>query len=1349
MIDRKSKTLNNEIPLNPFKKGGISTDHGLRTTDHGPRTTGFPGIALVAVLAILVVLAILASVFIITTNQQSKISQTSINAMKAELLAQSGFQHALSLIQNDCTESGVTIDSPETDSQLFSTKYNQKWHIVKNNHGEPIGRYKIEITDECGKLNVNTIIPIARNAMLVDKQLGKSQRNNPLFSIFSPRMIKKVRDYQYGGNRVPGMRNIDDNNNNVTLENDGIDNNFNGIIDEKNEGIDEPDEYNTLSPTGDDRTINSISEFIGILNDSNTKLNGRTIDFLSKQLTTFSISRSPTSFSKEKQVCINGANVRELARAIRAIKTKKAIGKKAEGVSRIVCNIMDYRDENHTLSTHAGSYGIEAVCFNEIMANDGSHLLHPHWINYIPTGNGNELGTKKYCGVLGSMLDPYDKENSSEPVAKYPMQPITVKKAGNKVTVKYNGPPLRKSNDSSKNYRDFVLMLKRRGKTDGENIIYPKNFWKNAHVIFRTEVDQKKIENDYLKLPKVLSSDSRTITLEGKYGGNNQFSTFDTFMQILSNKNNKVGFWIDNHWERDWCQHTVMPECSEWAMTEIRPRTYFRVYVGNNSYTPPFFKGNSEMLDCDGDPAKYSETEEYLLKWEYKEAKPIRSDAQGVIDVIVTSSRECNKKNWRNEYANSGDRSRINKTKSYMDNNMFIRPDIVELINVSDKPVSIAGWRVMINTGSLAKELCRIDSTTHYEKQFSSLYEDKNPIVPPRGYAYLTSDREIFDIEYGSSKNGVWGDSAKEEYSCYELPQDVWGVWYKIEGFKPATRNLWSPGNPGSPDNNIILEGADFVEGELVGEMIEFRSERSSFKGNDLNGYRRIVTGNTKNALEILYGQAENHFCDLKAGDYVVILGIPRTAGFLSLTLRNEYNQITSRTLEYGSTEYDEFDVSCERPDPTVFDVWAKTKKPSFGGNFNQARSRNIKKIDSSTVLNRPIGSIAELLEVSSGKVNLSFKNNEADAADFLKTIGPAITLNMIRFDAESDGAFCGNNNSWKSTEGTISSSQKETLSIKGKKWEPGLWKNQTLNILSGKMRGEQFKIDDNSTSVLNIKGLSTKKRKQLSVSNGDKCSVGPAYKTPLFYTRTENAKGIWEWKNTGIDPNSICDLYLFGLNDSIKTTEFLEENHNAQLAVKIWNFKNNDWDKPNKKRHKYDKNDSIFFGRLNADNIGDKGAIKISISAHNLADEGCSGLAWLDYILLTPVEKQGKININTASEKVLAALPAVNNKLAQNIVNGISGNNKNIRPYKNIYDLLNVKGMSVNILCKISEYLTVRTDTYRINVTAQIFAKPPIVSKVTEKNIAASQKQTFVVVRKADNNNNWEILQKENISIN
>jgi len=551
------------------------------------------GVALVAVLAVLTVLAILAATFVTMTSMQSKSSKASMEAFRAKLLIESGLQHAVSLIQQDISKEGLICDSPETDPLFLRPEAGETWHIVCDKKGKPIGRYKVQVSDESGKLNVNFLPELAQHVVQKSKSERKNPKKSTLFSVIKPKIIKKILAYQYGPNCVPGRRNADDNSNNILFENDGIDNNFNGMIDELNEGVDDPSEFNLLYPKGDDRVIGSLSEVSDFLQPLSPVGKSPKIEKLSKIFSTRSISREAPAEDKSSNVDINGATVRQIAQAIRKKqKLKGAAKKQGAELARFACNIADFRDENHVISTYAGGYGVEAVCFSEIMANDASRLItaqrtipEVNW-NKVPKNEDDTIRT--YRGILGCMLDPY---RDNEPVATYPMRPkdeTSIRKSGGNVIVEYKGPPLRDSQDYTVNYKDFVKALQMRGKTSGNEIRYPNDFWKNGHMIFKENKDASKeqINKDYTSagidyFPRVISSDERTVTVEGKWGKNNEKDTYDTLIDIAG-KTTRTGFWLDNHWERDWDQHSVIPECTEWTMVEVRPHTYYHVYVANN-----------------------------------------------------------------------------------------------------------------------------------------------------------------------------------------------------------------------------------------------------------------------------------------------------------------------------------------------------------------------------------------------------------------------------------------------------------------------------------------------------------------------------------------------------------------------------------------------------------------------------------------------------------------------------------------------------------------------------------------------------------------------------------------------
>ncbi len=147
---------------------------------------------MVAVLAILTVLAILAAAFVTMTSMQSKASKASMEALRAKLLIESGLQHAVSLIQQDSLKNGLVCDSPETDPLILHPDAAKFWYVVRDENGALIGRYKVQITDESSKLNVNFLPEFAQHVVQKSKIERKNPKKSPLFSLIKPKIIKKI-----------------------------------------------------------------------------------------------------------------------------------------------------------------------------------------------------------------------------------------------------------------------------------------------------------------------------------------------------------------------------------------------------------------------------------------------------------------------------------------------------------------------------------------------------------------------------------------------------------------------------------------------------------------------------------------------------------------------------------------------------------------------------------------------------------------------------------------------------------------------------------------------------------------------------------------------------------------------------------------------------------------------------------------------------------------------------------------------------------------------------------------------------------------------------------------------------
>jgi len=729
------------------------------------------------------------------------------------------------------------------------------------------------------------------------------------------------------------------------------------------------------------------------------------------------------------------------------------------------------------------------------------------------------------------------------------------------------------------------------------------------------------------------------------------------------------------------------------------PEYYYRAYLVSSTVTPdegqmvgkPENKGSTKShvteLDVDGDTEKYSVTEWDQLKYIYRNGEAMRANKHGYMPLLVTSSRKCQDHDYR--------------FFNMLVFAFFSRPDIVELINVSDKPISLRNWQVVVNTGVEALTLDTIDTAKHYSLERSGTYTDPNPVIPANGYFYLTNNREIFDREYANG-DGEYGSSSSEVIPVYELTEKRWGITY------PITEVI--------PPYQIKVDGSDWEKDILRNELMMILSERESETYNVPDGLILTIRTNSRNVLSKGRG-FQFQTLGVEAGDRVMIFGLPRRGGFVSFTLKNEYGQIAARTTTYGAVEDEELGYSTEKADPTHY-TWVKNSKPTIGGLERQARNRGTYQANYARphIKNNRFASAGELQNVRRADdwENVGTgRGRETDRA--LKAFSKYFTVSGIRLDAEETGAHVSG---WNPAFGTATASSRNAIQTEDVEWEPGIWRGQKVTMLSGSLRGEEYVVTNSSRNSLSVDGYSTVARKPLIMYAGDSFSVGPGYSTAMFYTRRSGEPGIWEWENKNLEPMPYA-LYLFGLNDSIKTTEFLEENWNADMDVEVFNFATREFDLlpltdsngtrnsfsavGGASRMQYDKADGLYCGMIKPQHISPKGGVRLRLTPHNLENKDCSGFAWFDYAYLAPVGMKGKININTANERVLGALKDITPKLARNIVLGLDRSGRpGLKPYQQESDLLDVAGFTPDIYRDICNLVTTRSDQFRVVAIAQ-----------------------------------------------
>ena len=1394
-----------------------------RILNHGSRavTNGFKGIALVAVLAILVVLAIMASTFTALMNIEQKQSATQLNSQQLDMLVNSGLEQAKAILTVD------ELNKKDVSSVLTMSggvPSFSKWMLIKNVEGKVFGRYRFKIEDEAAKVNINKAF-LLKNGKGTGWDTGEIVLSRALG--VPRKSAQKLIDYRYGKNKIPGSRG-DDDQNNLILMADGIDNNANGIIDEEDEGINDPKEYSAEHLKGDDRKFSSMTELMNIMVGDDRKLSPKfragIMRELPRRATIYSIDKpgSPT-LPNDIPSDINCITPRECRKLLIRANSDLPFEPNAVKQMQLAANLIDYRDENHVLSTLGSAYGVEAICFNEILANDESYSINPS-LGAYPSKCYTAINWKKQFGSTDNKQLIYRVDMiydcvPDDPVIEYgaryyhldPRRGWRIRKGisgqsdigditgGNTIILKMakaigsrggsrpdikpydagtrpqnmpGGRPWCKwgggltfTFGSERQYENFYLdimkALRKVNSADGNRPKFPKNYFRNSLVNVYGWTDSPGSYNPRaIGCFKIKSGDQSKIIIENKDVNSGQ--NFDAQLLRAKFKDgapmsfDKCDLSITiNSWGNRSAIAYVPKANVTYLMRSRQPVAgrYFKIIISR----PPRGRwkrfnedGYLDELGVSGDVGgDFTEDTDYSRQWVYNNGKPVITKNGGWIKIMLTSSEKV-----------SREKHKLQELSYFR----MVAPEVVEMYNASATPISLANWRVICNTGSLATQIGRIRSTAYYDQKLRRGIVDDNPVVQPRGHFYLVNDTKLFDGWYGNGDD-KWGSRADEQVPVFQMDEQNWGVSYKI---KKTHMNYPPSGRAGYSiiidDNNLDkeifnLETIKFIDKEGVDDSYSWNNIVAPVVAEDIREQNEIFIAPIGNDNDIKNGKM--------VGKSVMILGLPHAGGIVSLTLKNEYDQVCARTVDYGEVEIDELGTSTEKIDPTK-NTWVKRKTHSIGGTENDAENQAMRAHhnDKFFIKNGPYCSIGESRNISTGNdfERLGGSGDISKGANALAALSKYMSSSHIRLEScLGDVTRIG----WDQAYDEVARSSLSSVQAKTGGWKKDKWIGHTLRFLTGPLRGEKFPIISNSKKTILLSRKNSKyiprsapNRKALKPNTGNKFSIGPGYATPMCYTRKSGESAVWTWKNV-IPYSGTYDLYIHGLNDAIDTTEFLEENNNASLDVEVWNYKTKEFNML-KKRRKYGKQDSFNSGKIKPENISDDGSIKIKLTAHNVIERNTddktgktlvgsggkqTGIAWFNYAVVTPVPVPGRVNVNTAPPRLLASLPGINSELAENINAGLGRNGKkDLKPYKTLGDLFKVKDMTPDVFERCVNILDLDSSAFTIDIEAQILKPTGIdgMSKLNSDKIIATRKKRFVIETDKTSDGYIDIIEKE-----
>jgi len=355
------------------------------------RTAHNRGVAIILVISVLAVLTSLAAAFLISARLETIKSLNFLEGIRAGYIAEGGLSHAKRLLKEDKQSTAtdtldetwrMAFDGSDVDNNEDSTA-EAKWINLIDASGTMYGRYAVTVTDEASRININAAGFHNEQELKVTEGYSTFEVSlNKFFTFLGLASATTMRDdilqYRYGGN-YPGssVANTDDNENNIYFSNDGLDNDADGVIDEASEGVNEPHEFVSYYPYGDDRPFFSIFELQNIASVEPNFSDIRPF------VTAYSFDHN-TDKDNALRLGLNQATALELKNVFASAALS--------GNEQLAVNIVDYRDsDNESSVLVAGTdthYGVEAVRFNEIMINPKYGYSATTLTN--PTGPGGD-----------------------------------------------------------------------------------------------------------------------------------------------------------------------------------------------------------------------------------------------------------------------------------------------------------------------------------------------------------------------------------------------------------------------------------------------------------------------------------------------------------------------------------------------------------------------------------------------------------------------------------------------------------------------------------------------------------------------------------------------------------------------------------------------------------------------------------------------------------------------------------------------------------------------------------------------------------------------------------------------
>lgn len=603
------------------------------------------------------------------------------------------------------------------------------------------------------------------------------------------------------------------------------------------------------------------------------------------------------------------------------------------------------------------------------------------------------------------------------------------------------------------------------------------------------------------------------------------------------------------------------------------------------------------------------------------------------------------------------------------------QPEFITIRNDAAVPVCVRGWRLGYQCGERVFWTEPFLTSSYYHASLGRIRRDLSPSIPPRGSLIITPDAALFDWFAGANADGTWGNARGEQAPVVDVGWQSWSPAFRVAratagrvveledhgGRRAAWETEW----------RLALPEADWAGAGVAGETVWLDPDGPDGPDAAVAG---TVSDETQTGLAVVFAGTRERF-NIGREATLRFSGLPRAVRRYWLVDAHGGVACVARFARQARRDAGGGPVQrVIRPDGS--EERSALSWPAVRGAVRNRRSDDA------------AASFNGLFPSQTAKRDALRALDISDAGDWYMAEAAQLPFGAAVIGA-SAGVRCA----------------ADTVTIR--RYESGalLWEQPGPELPAGEpglLFREMHLPGARSVAVrlVHANGFSLCATPGLSITQlvGQSVRLGPSPWTSGVHVFGPQGSVVFEWTNApALDQPARLTLSGTGVRawECPATLSAWQQStaDAVRISVEVWHPRRLAYE-PLVTAAAFDCSDRLSCGMVSPAHI-DRGSIRLKVTTHRQLSRDAAAL-WLGAAFIHPVSPRDRVNVNTASPRVIAALCA-GDPAARRELLGVAGSRGPFGSCSQLADALAAAGSAGG-----ASILSVRSDVFNAEIEAE-----------------------------------------------